>query len=166
MEMMLAVPFLFLFALAMMDFAKGYGDGMRAHRAARHVAWAAGRRQEDPASPAPPTAEQLKTLHFRGIGPLPAAESHDETLETDFSSPLPSTEGYFDFGRGLPSFLAGRVEATRASASRGVTTVLMPESGVKSSHLVSFRARREDDPSDPMGWWDPFQWLRDQIVPK
>jgi hypothetical protein len=42
---------------------------------------------------------------------------------------------------------------------------MMPKSGVMSRHVVSLRAHREPDPSDPLGWGDPFQWLRDKLVP-
>ena len=167
--MLLAVPFLFLFALAMLDFARGYSQGLRAHRAARHLAWAAGRREEDPSSPEPPTAQVLKDLHFRGEGPVPTPESHSETLDSPVPAlpipeiPPPFTE-IFDL-RGLPDFVTGRMDATSASVGRPVEGVrLMPAASVKSAHVVSLRARRESDPSDPLGWGDPFQWLRDQFA--
>ena len=67
-EVLLSVPFLFLFALAMQDFCRGFLSGQRGQRAARHLAWADARREDHGVPAQRPSDQELFQLHYRNTG--------------------------------------------------------------------------------------------------
>jgi hypothetical protein len=167
-EMMLTVPFLVMFTLAMLDFSRGHLGHQRARRAARHVAWCAGRDQEDPVHPDAPDGATARTIHFLDKGGEVTVSSAEESLNNPVSSAVETVFDFLDLGgslgRGVVPFLAGTVEVTRGTAAQEVTGVrLFPGTSVEASHWVSLRCRREENPSDPIGWFDPIQQVMEEI---
>jgi hypothetical protein len=173
-EVLLSVPFLFLFAIALVDFTRGYMVSARAHRAARHVAWCEGRRTIDPSHPGAPTNEDLNKLHFAG-GAGGVGSSHGtEELESPFGSDAMDgvKEAFEAFGvdisevgRGVVWFFLGRVDVNRGTVTKAIVDTRPMFSGgdLEANHRVSLDSRPESEPSDPRGWWDPFQDFWDEV---
>jgi hypothetical protein len=177
-EVLLSVPFIFLFAITIVDFTRGQLTASRAHRAARHVAWCAARHRLEASHPAAPSAEDVDARHFEGRPGVVGVSSTHETLESPFaddaiegvadaleSMPWPFSVDLENFGRGVFFFFAGKVDVERGTVTKEVTGVRAMFSGgdFEANHWVSLDSRREPDPADPYGWWDPYQDLIDAI---
>jgi hypothetical protein len=171
-ELLLAVPFLFIFSVATFDFVRGARTVAGANRAARQVAWSYARHTEDDTYPAPPAAEDTRVTHYYGTTGAITAGTGDEdggsTAVKDFSGAIHDFLDLFklgDIGRGLVSFLTGRVDLQVGAVSHEVTIVhFFPGTSVTKVHKVSLLSRPEAKPDDPLGWFDPFQEIWDKIT--
>jgi hypothetical protein len=169
-EIILAVPFLFLFALAMLDFGRGLRSGQEGLRAARHLAWNAERAKEWPGHPGPPGTGEIHDLHFASRGPSPFVSVHSQTLS---AGPLAGAAeavggvgflgelGLDDIGHGVIPWFAGVVEASHGEVRQEVRgpRLLEGSAGIRATHIVSIRSRRDEKPEDAEGWWDPYRAL-------
>ncbi|MFV1958369.1 MAG: TadE/TadG family type IV pilus assembly protein [Planctomycetota bacterium] len=168
-EFLLSVPFLVLFCLFMMDFARGYISAQRGQRAARHLAWATSRLEEDGASPPAPNAEALHAIHFQGRGgPVSAATSTEYgglLYASGADDDIDAVLSLFDLGRRFVAFLTGTVDMTHATVTQQVTGLqwFIEGTAMTQEHWVALRSYREEDPARRVGWWDPFAALSDAI---
>ena len=159
-ELLLSVPFLFIFALATLDFVRGARSVAGAHRAARQIAWSAARHGEDSSYPDVPSGEEARAAHFYDLTTEVTVAAGTEDQDNPVSSGVSTVFKLFsleDFGRGVVSFLTGKVALDTGTASQPVSLIrLFPKSTVSATHKVSLRSRPEATPEDPEGWWDPF----------
>jgi len=166
-ELLLAVPFLFIFSVATFDFVRGIRSVAGAHRAARQIAWSAARHAEDSTYPNVPTGVQARAAHFYDGATEVVVSNGTEDLDNPVSDAVGTVFELFsleDFGRGVVSFLTGRVSLDTGTASQQVSQVhFFPKTTVKATHAVSLRSRPEERPEDPKGWWDPFDDLWEKI---
>lgn len=171
-EFLLSVPFLVLFCLLMLDFARGQLSAQRGQRAARHMAWTQSRHEEEPALPPAPTAEQLHALHYEGRGGTVAAGTdtqHSEALGgilgKDASEGIEAAAELIDLGRRFDEFVLCIFDMTHASVTQHVSDLQWFAQGaaMTQEHWVALRAYREEDPGRHVGWWDPFVLLGDLI---
>lgn len=172
-EFLLSVPFLVMFCLFMMDFARGYLSAQRGQRAARHLAWTQSRHEEDGGQPAAPNAQQLHAIHFQGRGGTVTSGTNTEYggllemagADGDIQEFLEDVGEVFDFGRRFVAFLTGTVDMTHASVTQQVSDLQRFAQGrpMTQEHWVALRSYREEDPGRRIGWWDPFAALSDAI---
>ena len=172
-EFLLSVPFLVMFCLFMMDFARGYLSAQRGQRAARHLAWTQSRHEEDGGQPPAPNAQQLHAIHFQGRGGAVTSDTNSEYgglaemagADADLQEFLEDVGKVFDFGRRFVAFLMGTVDMTHASVTQQVSNLQRFAQGTSMTqeHWVALRSYREEDPGRRVGWWDPFAALSDAI---
>jgi hypothetical protein len=176
-ETLLAVPFLLLFALAMFDFGRGYRSAQQGGRAARHESWSAARGLDPPGHALPPGPAGTREWHVDGRNGPVTASHHESSFRTHVEGPLGvvasalGSMAKLEFGdvlKGVERFVGGVVDVTVGTAEqslRGLRIPVSPRGGkpgspeVLRSHLVSLHAHVDPDPSDPEGWFDPFQRL-------
>jgi hypothetical protein len=166
-ELLLSVPFLFLFSVATFDFVRGTRTVACGHRASRHVAWCASRHAEDDTYPDVPAATYVRDAHYYDTETDVTVAASTEDKDSGISQIVPDIDEPFDtiLGRGLIPFITGRVTMDVGTVSQPVKQIrLFPATTVTAVHKVSLRTYPEDDPSDPIGWFDPFQWVWDQIT--
>lgn len=181
MELMLSIIFIFLFSLAILDFGRGYLSAQRAQRAARHVAWAAGRQEDGVSAQGAPDNGTLFTLHYEGRGgevtrevskdfaAIPVLDDVQDALEgvIDALDLVLSAIGGGDEGRiaSLFDFLMTDLEMTKATVTQNVTGLRRVATGslMSQSHYIALRSWRDSDPPRRVGWWDPFVALSDAI---
>lgn len=179
-ETMLAVPFIVIFCLAMVDFGKGFRSLQQGQRSARQIAWSEARRDDDKSHPRAPSADDVREHHYEGRrGEITVA--HRGT-KFDAKLPLPGPVGTaagilqgigMDRAfKGVVSFLKGEVEATVGQSRQTIGGLRVVPTGkirrgredtVGGGHVVSLRSYVDEDPSDPEGWFDPFKWIKDKI---
>lgn len=173
-EMILTVPFLMIFALAMLDFAAGYRTRSQSARAARHVAWMTGR-QVAFGSAAAPNAETIQENHLH-------PENTDVTVQKKdtFKQPvnIPGLKQFgealnwaggglnLSIGDGLLDFLVGTSEMSVGSVSSKIKGrfffegIILAKGDIGNVHYVAFDSKVvKDKPTDPIGWFDPYQSL-------
>lgn len=161
-ELMFSAPVLLLCLVAMFDFGRGFRSKQEGERAARHLAWADTRSREDSRQPKPGSTSQ----HYRSKGST-AGQSVRRGTEQKFSgvrgagyAALSRLEGVFGLRkvtRGALAFLGGEVEYSEAETAFRPSGLLLFTGGtVRSRHAVSIDSKREKDPRNPEGWWDPF----------
>ena len=164
-ELLLSVPFLFLFSVATFDFVRGIRTGACAERAARHLAYCASRHSEADTYPDVPSADAVRAAHFYDTKTPVTVATSTENLDNPVSE---NVETFFEllnlgddnFGRGVVGFLTGRVSLDDGTASQPVKDIrLFPSATASTTHKVSLRSRPEADPGDPIGWFDPFDAL-------
>lgn len=175
-EFLLSVPFLVMFCLFMMDFARGYLSAQRGQRAARHLAWTQSRHEEDGSLPPAPNAQQLYAVHYLSRGGTVASGTStsyvslfDETavgeLVGDALEAMDDILEVLGLGRRILPFMGGTVDMTHASVTQNVSNLQRFAQGMQmtQTHWVSLRAYREEDPPRQVGWWDPFVALSEAI---
>jgi len=167
-EFLLSVPFLVLFCLLLMDFARGYLSAQRGQRAARHLAWTQSRHEEDGGMPPAPNAQQLHQIHYleRGGPVTSGTDTQHAGLAYDAGvGEWLDSIGLFDFGRRFVAFLFGTVDMTHASVTQQVSDLqwFVQGAAMTQEHWVALRAYREEEPADQVGWWDPFHELSEAI---
>ena len=169
-ELLLSVPFLFIFSVATFDFVRGIRTVSCGHRAARHVAWCAARHAEDDTYPAVPAAAAIRDGHFYDTSTDVTVGTSQETISNPLSSGVSGALGLFsldDMGRGVMHFITGDVDLDTGTVSQPVKEIrLFTSATVTAVHKVSLRSRPEEDPTDPIGWWDPFQEIWNDIKEK
>lgn len=171
-EFLLSVPFIVLFCFGIMDFARGFLSAQRGQRAARHVAWSAGRHAEDGSHAEAPDGAALLATHYQGRGGAVSASTTTEEagipIVSDIGDALDTVADWFGLSRKSLSFLTGNVDMTRASVTQQVSglQLLSPGSNMTQNHWVSMRTYRESEPQKYVGWWDPItEHFGGDIVP-
>lgn len=166
-ELLLSVPFLFLFSIATFDFVRGTRTVACGHRASRHVAWCASRHSEDDTYPDVPSATFVRDAHYYDTTTdVTVGSSQESSGVVSFLPDIPKIPAPFGdiLGRGVLDFIVGTVDVDVGTVSQPVRGIrLFPETTTKAVHKVALRTRPEEDPEDPAGWFDPFKWLWDQI---
>ena len=120
-EFLLSVPFLVLFCLGMMDFARGFISAQRGQRAARPVAWAEGR------SPGGTVTREVATQEEAALG-----------IISSITDAVASVLEWFNEESRLASmisFMGGNVEMTQGMATQEVIALTATTSGQTSNPL-------------------------------
>jgi hypothetical protein len=172
-EMLLSVPFLFIFPLATFDFVRGTRTVACGHRAARHVAWCMSRNSEDSTYPGVP-APAAVNAHYYDSANEPTVATGTEEIGNPVSDVFAPVSSLFEeigklfgmdggLGRGLISFVTGAVDLDSGTVTKQASGLRMFAATVTATHKVSLRSRPEETPSDPIGWFDPIRAIMDEI---
>jgi hypothetical protein len=173
-ELLLSVPFLFIFSIATFDFVRGTRTVACGHRAARQIAWCASRHAEDSAYPDVP-ANTVVAYHYYDTGAEPTSSVTTEDVTntvsdllepiTDILSAIGDLFGMGDdgLGRGVVSFASGKVTLDVGTATKQATGLRIFSATVTATHKVALRSHPEEKPDDPIGWFDPIQQIMDEI---
>jgi hypothetical protein len=165
-ELLLSVPFLFLFSVATFDFVRGVRTVACGHRASRHVAWCASRHSEDDTYPGVPPATYVRDAHYYDVTTDVTVAASTEVIDSPVSSVVPDIPEPFQsiLGRGLIDFITGKVDVDVGTVSQPIRQIRLFTAATSTAvHRVALRTRPEETPENPMGWFDPFQWVWEQI---
>ena len=172
-EMILTVPFIMMFALALLDFSAGYRTRSQSARAARQVAWMTGRNVAF-GSAAAPNKDTIQATHLHPENTDVAVEKKD-SLTQQISIPglrqlgeaISWAQGGLNFslGDGLLDFLVGTCEMSAGSVSSKIKGrfffegIILAKGKIGNIHYVALDSKPESNPSKPLGWFDPYQSL-------
>lgn len=172
-EMILTVPFLMIFALAMLDFAAGYRTRSQSARAARQVAWMTARHVAFKTAAAP-NAETIQANHLHKENTDVTVQKTDSFKQTisipglkQLGEAISWAQGGLNFslGDGLLDFLVGTCEMSAGSVSSKIKGrfffegIILAKGDIGNVHYVALDSKPEDNPSKPLGWFDPYQSL-------
>jgi len=176
-EMILTVPFLMIFALAMLDFSAGYRTRSQSARAARQVAWMTARHVAFGTAAAPDAATiQKNHLHKENTDvTVKKTDSFKQQINIpglkQFGEAISWMQNGLNFslGDGLLDFLVGTCEMSAGSVSSKIKGrfffegIILAKGDIGNVHYVALDSKVEKNPKKPIGWFDPYQSLLDKL---